>query len=472
MRDVGHNCGLFGVWGCPNASRLAYLGLYALQHRGQESAGIVASDGSCFHGHKGLGLVVERFDEATLAGLPGHLAVGHNRYSTTGSPVAANVQPLVVNLRGKPLAIAHNGNLVNARELRTAMERGGSIFQSTMDSEIIVHLMARAGTDSIPEMIESAVTSIRGAYCLVVLTRDSLIAVRDPNGFRPLCYGRTDDGTFFSSETCGLDVVGAAYEREIKPGEMLIARDGRLVSKMIQASKHHSFCVFELIYFSRPDSVVFGLSVDAVRKTLGRRLANEHPADADIVLSVPDSSNAAALGYSMESGIQLEMGLIRNHYVGRTFIYPTRELRDNRVKIKYNPVRGLLAGKRIVVVDDSIVRGTTSRKLMRMLRSAGVKEIHVRISSPPITHPCFYGIDTPDRDELIAAKCTVEEIRQYLEVDSLGYLSVEGLLASTGLKPQDFCVACFTGDYPVVFTQAPTKLGLESPVERSRASSG
>jgi len=469
MRDVGHNCGLFGVWGCPGASRQVYLGLYALQHRGQESAGIVASDGERFHGHKGLGLVVERFDEATLARLPGDIAIGHNRYSTTGSTVAANVQPLVVDLRGSPLAIAHNGNLVNARELRSAMELEGSIFQSTMDSEIVVHLMARAGTDCVTEMIERAVKQIRGAYCLVLLTRDSVIAVRDPHGFRPLCFGRLDDAIFFSSETCGLDVVGASYEREVRPGEMLIVRDGRLTSRMFAPCKRRSFCVFELIYFSRPDSVVFGLSVDAVRKAMGRRLAREYPADADMVLSVPDSSNAAALGYSLESGIQLELGLIRNHYVGRTFIYPTRELRDNRVRIKFNPVRGLLAGKRIIVVDDSIVRGTTSRKLMRMLRGAGVKEIHVRISSPPITWPCFYGIDTPDREELIAAKCSVEEIRQYLEVDSLGYLSVEGLLDSTGLPHEDFCVACFTGDYPVGFTQAPTKLGLENSPERSRS---
>jgi amidophosphoribosyltransferase len=467
--ELKHNCGLFGVEGCPNASRLVYLGLYALQHRGQESSGIIASDGTRFHGHKALGLVVECFEDTTLAEIRGHLAVGHNRYSTTGSTRASNIQPLVVDLRGMPVAIAHNGNLVNARELRSKMERQGSIFQSTMDSEIIVHLMARAGTDSLSGMIESAVGTIRGAYCLLLLTLDSVIAVRDPNGFRPLCYGRTDDGIFFSSETCGLDVVGAVYEGEVRPGEMLIAQGGKTTSRMIAASTRRAYCVFELIYFSRPDSLVFGVSVDAARKALGRRLAKEHPASADVVISVPDSSNAAALGYSMESGIPLELGLIRNHYVGRTFIYPTRELRDNRVRIKFNPVRELLKGKRVVVVDDSIVRGTTSKKLMHMLRGVGVKEIHVRISSPPITFPCFYGIDTPDRDELIAASCTVEEIRQYLGVNSLGYLSVDGLLQSTGLPPGDFCVACFTGDYPVVFTQAPTKLALERPANRSGA---
>lgn len=464
--NVGHNCGLFGVEGSKNASRLAYMGLYALQHRGQESAGIVASDRSVFHGYKSLGLVMECFDEGILSGIIGDLAIGHNRYSTMGSTTSVNIQPLVVDLKGEPLAIAHNGNLVNASELRAAMESEGSIFQSTMDSEIVVHLMAKAGTDSLPVMIQTAIDKIRGAYCLLLLTRDSVIAVRDPNGFRPLCYGRLGRSIIFSSETCGLDVVGAKFEREVEPGEMVVGRAGEAVSSRVAESRRRSYCVFELIYFSRPDSLVFGVSVDAVRKALGRRLAREHPADADLVISVPDSSNAAALGYAMESGIQLEHGLIRNHYVGRTFIYPTRELRDYRVRVKYNPVRELLSGKRIVVVDDSIVRGTTSKKLMRMLRNVGVKEIHVRISSPPIKFPCFYGIDTPDSDELIAASNNVEEIRRYLEVDSLGYISVEGLLASTGLPAQDFCVACFTGDYPVLFTKAPTKLALEDLANR------
>jgi amidophosphoribosyltransferase len=467
--NVGHNCGLFGVEGCPDASRLAYMGLYALQHRGQESAGIVASDGSVFHGYKSLGLVVECFDEGVLSVIKGDLAIGHNRYSTTGSSTSVNIQPLVVDLKGAPLAIAHNGNLVNASDLRAEMESEGSIFQSTMDSEIVVHLMARAGTDSMSRMIQSAVDKIRGAYCLLLLTRDSVIAIRDPNGFRPLCYGRLGQSIIFSSETCGLDVVGAKFEGEVAPGEALIAAGGQITSERVAECKRRSYCVFELIYFSRPDSLVFGVSVDAVRKSLGRRLAREHPARADLVISVPDSSNAAALGFAMESGIQLEHGLIRNHYVGRTFIYPTRELRDYRVRVKYNPVRELLAGKRVVVVDDSIVRGTTSKKLMRMLRNVGVKEIHVRISSPPITFPCFYGIDTPDRDELIAANHTVEEIRKYLEVDSLGYLSVEGLLGSTGLPSEDFCVACFTGDYPVLFTKAPTKLALENLANRRAA---
>ena len=456
-----HNCGLFGINRCSSASRLVYLGLYALQHRGQESSGIVTSDGRCFNSYRALGLVSECFEDATLSALEGELGIGHNRYSTTGSTRSANIQPLVVDLKGRPLAIAHNGNLVNAGQLRGLMEKGGSIFQSSMDSEIFVHLMARSKEGSLEDMIQKAIGYVRGAYCLLLLTPDSLVAIRDPNGFRPLVMGRYIDSICFSSETCGLDTIGATYQREIGPGEMVIARDQQVVSKTIARSDRLSLCVFELIYFSRPDSLVFGVSVDAVRKAFGRRLAVEQPADADVVISVPDSSNAAALGYAMESGIQLELGLIRNHYVGRTFIYPTSELRDNRVRIKFNPVRELLQGKRVVVVDDSIVRGTTSKKLMQMLRGVGVKEIHVRISSPPIKFPCFYGIDTPTRKELIAANLTIDGIREYLEVDSLGYLSVDGLLTSTGIPPADFCVACFTGDYPVQFTDEPAKLALE-----------
>jgi amidophosphoribosyltransferase len=461
MIKLKHGCGLFGAHNCPEASAYAYLGLYALQHRGQESSGIVTSDGDRFHAHKSLGLVSEVFEKTTLDRLPGVNAIGHNRYSTTGSTRSVNVQPLVVDLRGKPLAVAHNGNLVNASRLRGAMENEGSIFQTSMDSELIAHIMARSRKRSLTDMIMAAAPAIKGAYCLLMLTLDAVIAIRDPNGFRPLCLGRKGDSVFFSSETCGLDVVGVPYEREVKPGEMVIARGGETKSRMIAEPGKLSMCVFELIYFSRPDSLVFGVSVDAVRKALGVRLAREHPADADMVISVPDSSNAAALGYSIESGIPLELGLIRNHYVGRTFIYPTRELRDHRVRIKYNPVRELLRGKRVVVVDDSIVRGTTSKKLMRMLRGAGVKEIHFRISSPPITSPCFYGIDTPTREELIAARSSIDGIRRFLEVDSLGYLSVDGLLESTGLPKEHFCVACFTGDYPVRFGDEPSKLALE-----------
>ena len=455
------HCGLFGVYGSDGASWLTYLGLYALQHRGQESSGIVASDGQCFHGHKALGLVAEVFGRPIMSDLPGSLAIGHNRYSTTGSTRQSNIQPLVVDLKGKPFAIAHNGNLVNACQLRGSLESEGSIFQSTMDSELFVHLMAKSGETKIEAMVESTAAQVKGAYCLLMLTPEAVIAVRDPHGFRPLSLGRKGDTIFFSSETCALDLVEACHEREVQPGEIVIASNGNVTSHRFGDRGRRSLCVFELIYFSRPDSLVFGLSVDAVRKAFGRRLARECPAEADITISVPDSSNAAALGYSAESGIPLELGLIRNHYVGRTFISPTADLRDRRVRVKFNPVRELLKGKRVVVVDDSIVRGTTSKKLMRMLRAVGVKEIHVRISSPPIRFPCFYGIDTPTRGELIAANCAIEEIKHFLEVDSLGYLSVEGLLESTGLVPDDFCVACFTGDYPVGFESQPTKLALE-----------
>jgi amidophosphoribosyltransferase len=456
-----HNCGLIGVQGSVNASRLAYMGLYALQHRGQESTGIVTSDGDCFHAFKAPGLVSETYEDAVLSNLDGTLAIGHNRYSTTGSQRSSNIQPLVVDLKGEPLAIAHNGNLVNARELRSSMEREGSIFQSTTDSELFVHLMARSGKKGLRDMIEAAADAVKGSYCLLLLSVDKVVALRDPNGFHPLCLGRNGDTVFVASESCGLDIVGADLEREVGPGEIVTVCSGEVTTARFAEADRLSMCVFELIYFSRPDSLVFGVSVDAVRKAFGRRLARERPADADIVISVPDSSNAATLGYSQESGIPLEFGMIRNHYVGRTFIYPTSELRDYRVRIKYNPVKELLAGKRVVVVDDSIVRGTTSQKLMRMLRAVGAKEIHVRISSPPIRFPCFYGIDTPTREELIAARSEVEEIAGYLEVDSLGYLSVEGLLESTGLSPDDFCVACFTGDYPVGFTNEPNKLALE-----------
>ena len=462
MEEIKHNCGLFGVLGNPDASRKTYLGLYALQHRGQESSGIVTSDGNCLHGFKKLGLVSEVFSSEVLAGLKGDAAIGHNRYSTTGSTRACNVQPLVVELKDGQMAIAHNGNLVNAHALRKGMEGSGSIFQSTMDSEIIVHLMAKSGKDSVEEMLMSALGQVRGAYSLLLLTLDKLIAVRDPSGFRPLCLGEKDGAFYFASESCALDAVQAGLIREVMPGEMVVADRNGFNSIRFAFEGRPSYCVFELIYFSRPDSSVFGVSVDAVRKELGKRLAREHPADADLVMSVPDSSNAAALGYSMESGLQLELGLIRNHYVGRTFIYPTRELRDNRVRIKFNPVRELLEGRRIVVVDDSIVRGTTSKRLMAMLRWAGAKEIHLRISSPPIKEPCYYGIDTPRRDDLIAANYSVEEIRDYLGVDSLGYLSVDGLLESTGIPKGNFCVACFTGDYPVGFDSAPDKHALEN----------
>lgn len=461
MEEIKHNCGLFGVLGDADASRETYLGLYSLQHRGQESSGIVTSDGTGLHGYKSLGLVNEVFSDKVLGQLKGNAAIGHNRYSTTGSTRECNVQPLVVELKGSQIAIAHNGNLVNTGALRKEMEAAGSIFQSTMDSEIIVHLMARSGHDNVEDMLRSALDRVEGAYSLLILMLDKLIAVRDPSGFRPLCIGEREGAFYCASESCALDTVQAGFLRDVLPGEMIVAEAGGFNSHRFSFEGRPAYCVFELVYFSRPDSKVFGVSVDAARKELGRRLAREHPADADLVMSVPDSSNAAALGYSMESGLQLELGLIRNHYVGRTFIYPTSELRRNRVRIKFNPVRELLEDKRIVVVDDSIVRGTTSKRLMAMLRAAGAKEIHLRISSPPIKHPCFYGIDTPRRDDLIAARYSVEEIRDFLGVDSLGYLSVDGLLESTGLPGGNFCAACFTGTYPVGVESEPDKRAFE-----------
>ena len=453
-------CGVFGIWGAENAARLAYAGLYALQHRGQESAGIVASDGKEFRAHRGLGLVSDVFAGGELELLTGHVAIGHNRYSTTGRNRMENAQPLVVNYREGNLAIGHNGNLVNALALRREMEEQGSIFQTTSDTEVILHRIARSKATELERMIPEALARCQGAYSLVILAGETLVGVRDPRGFRPLCLGRRDEAHVLASETCALDIVGAEFVREIQPGEMVLI-DGRGVrSFQILAPEPSRACVFELIYFSRPDSVVFGASVDSVRRKLGRRLAGEHPADADIVISVPDSSNSAALGFSEASGIPFELGLIRNHYVGRTFIAPEQITRSFGVNMKFNPVRRILEGKRVVVVDDSIVRGTTSRSLVMMLRSAGAREVHFRVSSPPIGWSCYYGIDTPNRSELIASSHTIDEIRKYLHVDSLGYLSMEGLRSCVE-KPDGHCYACFNGDYSVRFGEEMDKLALE-----------
>ncbi|HEU4724902.1 MAG TPA: amidophosphoribosyltransferase, partial [Candidatus Eisenbacteria bacterium] len=377
-------CGVFGIWGAPNAARLAYAGLYSLQHRGQESAGIVATDGAEYRLHRGVGLVSDVFGVGALDKLTGHVAIGHNRYSTTGGSHIQNAQPLVVNFREGKLAIGHNGNLVNALELRREMEEQGSIFQTTSDTEVILHLIARSKATEIERMVAEALTRCQGAYSLVLLAGEKLIGVRDPRGFRPLCLGRRGDAHVLASETCALDIVGATFVREIEPGEMVIIDKEGVRSIKILSPEPMRACVFELIYFSRPDSVVFGLSVDSVRRKLGRRLAEEHPAEADIVISVPDSSNSAALGFSEQSGIPFELGLIRNHYIGRTFIAPEQISRDFGVNLKFNPVRRILEGKRVIVVDDSIVRGTTSRSLVAMLRDAGAVEIHFRVSSPPI----------------------------------------------------------------------------------------
>jgi amidophosphoribosyltransferase len=451
---------VFGIWGAENAARLTYAGLYSLQHRGQESAGIVASDGVDLRQHRGLGLVSDVFAGGALDPLKGHIAIGHNRYSTTGSSRILNAQPLVVNYHQGQLAIGHNGNLVNAVPLRDEMERNGSIFQTTSDTEVVLHLIARASSPSLEEAIPEALARCQGAYSLVLLADNRLIGVRDPRGFRPLCLGRRGEAHILASETCALDIVGADLVREIEPGEMVVIDARGVRAKHVLRPQPLRFCIFEMIYFSRPDSVVFGESVDLIRRRLGRRLAEEHPAVADIVISVPDSSNSAALGFSEASGIPFELGLIRNHYVGRTFIAPEQMKRDLGVNLKFNPVRRILENRRVVVVDDSIVRGTTSRSLVAMLRDAGAREIHFRVSSPPIGWSCYYGIDTPTRKELIASSHEIAEIERYLGVESLGYLSMQGLRSCVE-RPEDHCYACFNGDYAERYGEEMDKLALE-----------
>jgi amidophosphoribosyltransferase len=443
-------CAIFGVYGAADAAQIAYLGLYSLQHRGQESSGIVTSDGDRIHEHRALGLVAKVYDRDILENLPGRLAIGHNRYSTTGFSSIVNIQPLLVDCKIGKIAVAHNGNLVNAIELRRQMEMDGSIFRSTTDSEVILHLIARSRKSSREEMIMEALQKVQGAFSLVFLTGDTVMAARDTRGFRPLCLGRLDDAYMFASETCAFDIIGAQYLREIAPGELcVLGPGGPQFMRFAEPEERLQRCIFEFIYFSRPDSKVFGENVDKVRRKLGRRLAEESPVDADIVIAVPDSSNTIALGFAEASKIPFELGLIRNHYVGRTFIQPRQSMRDWDVRIKFNPVRGVLKGKRIVVVDDSIVRGSTMRKLVSILRQAGADTIHLRIGSPPITHSCYYGIDTPTRGELIASSHTVDEIGDYLGVDSLHYLSREGLLTCVE-EPHHYCVACFSGEYPMM----------------------
>jgi amidophosphoribosyltransferase len=444
-------CGVFGVFGHPEAANLAYLGLYALQHRGQESAGIASTDGNVITFHKQMGQVADIFSEDILARLPGDCAIGHVRYSTTGSSELKNAQPFVVDFESGSIAVAHNGNLVNAHHIKRELEVNGSIFQSTMDTEVIVHLTALSRRETIEERIAEALTRVRGAYSLVFLTPDKLIAVRDPQGIRPLVIGTLKGGGHVvASESCALDLIDGTLLRDVEPGEMIVVdRTGVRSLKPFPAAQPR-FCVFEYIYFARPDSVMGGTSVYSVRKKMGHRLAIETPADADIVIPVPDSGVPAAIGFSEESGIPFEMGLIRNHYVGRTFIEPQQSIRHFGVKIKLNAIREVVGGKRVVVVDDSIVRGTTGRKIIKMIRAAGAKEIHVRISSPPTTHPCFYGIDTPSRRDLIAATHSLDEINTYLTSDSLGYLSMEGLHDCVpGEFLGGYCHACFSGAYSI-----------------------
>lgn len=446
-------CGVFGIFGHTEAAKLAYLGLYALQHRGQESAGIASTDGLDVYAHKSLGHVQEIFTPDVIARLPGESAIGHTRYSTAGDSSLLNAQPVVIDCNRGKLALGHNGNLTNALEVRRRLEHRGSIFQTTSDTEVIVHLIARSSARNLPAAIADALNQVEGAYSLVILTRDELYAIRDPRGFRPLNLGRLDGSWVVASETCAFDLIDAAYVREVEPGEMVrISRSG-IESIRFAPEKPHQYCIFEHVYFSRPDSMVFGRSVNQSRERLGRLLAREHAAEADIVVPVPDSGVPAAIGYADESGIPFRMALIRNHYVGRTFIEPEQTIRDFGVKLKLNPVRSMLEGQRVVLVDDSIVRGTTSRKIVRLVREAGATEVHVRISCPPTVSPCYYGVDTPRRDELIAARQSVEQIRQYLEADSLGYLSLESLRAAVEDTERKFCTSCYTGSYPTELVQ-------------------
>lgn len=465
MSELKEKCGVFGIFGHPEASWLTYLGLYALQHRGQEGAGICTADGGLLHVHRGRGLIAEVFPRDIFASLPGTSAIGHNRYSTTGSDHASNLQPLIASYRDGTIAIAHNGNLVNAKELREECEHLGSIFQTTVDSEVIVHLLARARPEDLVGRLRQALSRVRGAYSLVGLTPEVMVGIRDPRGFRPLCLGQLEGAWILASESCALDILGAEYLREIEPGELVVIDRGGVATHRFGVDVPRAECVFEHVYFARPDSRTFGRGVSEIRVELGRALAREHPVKADVVISVPDSSNAAALGYSRESGIPLDHGLIRNHYVGRTFISPQQSLRNLGVRLKYNVVRETLAGKRVVVVDDSIVRGTTSRSLMRMIREAGAREIHFRVSSPPVSHPCYYGIDMPTHAELVAHGRTVEQIREFIGVDSLGYLSAEVMLKVVrGGDGAGACSACFTGEYPVKWRRTPSKGDLELKV--------
>ena len=449
-------CGIFGVLGHQEAAHIAYLGMYALQHRGQESAGIVSTDGHDLYRQTGMGYVAEIFTQSSLENLKGAAAIGHTRYSTAGESSIKNAQPILVTCSQGDLALCHNGNLVNALQVRRELEQAGSIFQSSSDSEVILHLIARSKKASIEEAITEALLQVNGAYSLIFLNQEKMIAVRDPRGFRPLSFGWLNGAPVLASETCAFDLIEAKFEREVGPGEMLTLSKGEVKSQKICPSVSASFCIFEHVYFSRPDSYIFGKSVYESRHLLGRYLAQEHPVDADVVLPVPDSGVAAAIGFSREAGIQFEFGLIRNHYVGRTFIEPKQAIRHFGVKIKLNPVVELIQGKRVVLVDDSIVRGTTSRKIVKMVRDAGAAEVHMRISCPPTISPCFYGIDTPTKKELIASSHSVAEICKYIEADSLGYLSHERMLRACGVAEGQghFCSACYTGDYPVKFPEA------------------
>jgi amidophosphoribosyltransferase len=445
-------CGIFGIVSHPEAARLAYLGLYALQHRGQESAGIVSSDRKKLYLEKGMGYVADLFSESRLERLRGDLALGHVRYSTAGESAAWNAQPILVDCWRGSIALAHNGNLTNALHLRHDLERDGAIFHSTSDSEVILHLISRSRRRTLQEAFVEALRIVQGAFSLLLMTPEYLLAARDPHGFRPLCIGRLNDSYVIASETCAFDLINAEYIRDVEPGEVVRIEENSLESQLPLPKEKPAHCVFEHIYFSRPDSLVFGRTVNASRREMGKYLAREHPVEADVVVPVPDSGVSAAIGYAQESGIPLEFGLIRNHYIGRTFIEPKQSIRNFGVKVKLNPVREILQGKRIVLVDDSIVRGTTSKKIVHIIRGAGAKEIHIRITAPPIIAPCYYGIDIPTRSELIASTKSIDEIRRFIGCDTLGYLSLESVLKSVEDR-KNYCSACFTDNYPTPLTQ-------------------
>ncbi len=450
LDKVKDECGVFGIYGPGmQVAKLTYYGLYALQHRGQESAGIATSSGRDIQLHKNMGLVTEVFTEEILNKLQGKIAIGHVRYSTTGSSLLANAQPLAFSYCRGRVALAHNGNLTNANELRNSLGATGSVFQSTTDSEVIVNLIARYGQNPIEEALMKCMIDIKGAYSLLVMTEDKLIGVRDPHGVRPLCIGKLDDGYVIASETCALDTVGAEFMRDVEPGEIVIIDENGIHSVNSLRSLRQALCIFEFVYLARPDSNIDGQNVVITRRRFGRQLARECKIDADMVIPVPDSGTAAAVGYAEASGIPFEEGLMKNRYVGRTFIQPSQEMRDLGVRLKLNPVKSVLAGKRVIMVDDSIVRGTTSKKIVQMLHRVGVKEVHMLVSSPPILHPCYYGIDTSARAELIAARYNLGEIKEHIGADSLHYLSLEGMLKAAGKEPDYFCSACFSGKYPI-----------------------
>jgi len=461
MKEVKDKCGLFGVYNNSDASMLTFLGLYSLQHRGEESCGIISFDNDNFNYHRGMGLVSEVFSEDSLAKLKGNSSIGHVRYSTTGSSALRNIQPLFVDSHKYPLALAHNGNLIDSASLRNMLEDKGAIFQTTSDSELILHLIMRSKGGSLEERIVSSLKRVKGAYSFLLMSRDSLIGIRDPLGFRPLCIGRLGDTFFISSESCALDLVGAKFVREVEPGEIVIIDKSGIKSiKYANHTKKSAFCAFEHVYFSRPDSIIFGETVHLVREKLGRMLARENPVSADLVVGVPDSGTSAALGFSRQSGIPLEVGIIRNHYIGRTFIQPYQKKRELGVKLKFNILKEVVRGKKVVIVDDSIVRGTTSKIRIKNFRDMGAKEVHLRISCPPHKFGCFYGIDFPDSKKLIAYNRSIKDIESFLEVDSLGYLSLKGMLSCLKGSSRNYCTACWSGNYPLKFNNA-DKFALE-----------